>query len=76
MVGKNCYMARVDLSDAYYSASVALVDQKYLMFSFANKLFRFLCLPNGFLSAPVILTKLLKSLLSYIRKLGHEIMKS
>ena len=32
MVRKNCYMARIDFTDAYYSVPVATVDQKYLMF--------------------------------------------
>ena len=32
MVRNNCYMASIDLIDAYYSVPVAIVDQKYLMF--------------------------------------------
>ena len=34
MMRKNCYMASIDLTDAYYSVPVATVDQKYLMFQF------------------------------------------
>ena len=76
MVNKNWYIASVDISDVYYSASVALGNQKYLMFSFEDKLFKFLCLSNGLSSAPRVFTKLLKSALSYLRKLINEIKKS
>ena len=28
---QNCFMASIDLNDAYYSVPVALTDQKYLL---------------------------------------------
>ena len=31
MMRQNCFMASIDLSDGYYSAPVALTDQKYLL---------------------------------------------
>ena len=65
MIRKNCYMISVDLADA--------TNHKYL-FSFKNKLYKFLCLPNGLTSAPGIFIKPLKSMFSHFRKLGHEIM--
>ena len=34
MVRKNWYMAGTDLTDAYYSATVATMDQNLLMFEF------------------------------------------
>ena len=34
MMRKSCYMASIDLTDAYYTIPVATVDQKYLMFQF------------------------------------------
>ena len=33
MVKPNCFMASVDLKDAYYSVPIALEHQKYLKFS-------------------------------------------
>ena len=33
MMRQNCFMASIDLSDAYYSVPVALTDQKYLLFT-------------------------------------------
>ena len=47
MVRKNCYMASIDLTDAYYSVPVATVDQKYLMFQFEGIKYIYVCLPNG-----------------------------
>ena len=47
MVRKNCYMASIDLTDAYYSVPVATVGQKYLMFQFEGISYNLVCLPNG-----------------------------
>ena len=74
MVRKNCFMASIDLSDAYYSVPVAVSDQKYLMFQFEGKLYKFVCLPNGLTSAPRIFTKILKPIFAILYKEGHEIM--
>ena len=54
----NCYMASIDLKDAYYSVSIDTNHRKYLRFIWKNQLFQFTCLPNGLSSAPRILTKL------------------
>ena len=47
LMKKNCYMASIDLRDAYYSVPVCKNHQKYLKFSWRNVLYRFTCLPNG-----------------------------
>ena len=47
MVRQNCYMASIDLADAYYTVPVALSDQKYLVFNFEGQLYKYVCLPNG-----------------------------
>ena len=72
MVRKNCYIASVDLADTYYySVPVAVVNQKHL-FSFKNRLYKFLCPPNGLTAALGIFIKPLKLVFSHFRKLGHE----
>ena len=73
MVRKNCYMASIDLTDAYYSVPVATVDQKYLMFQFEGIRYKYVCLPNGLSPAPRIFTKLMKPVLSSLRKKGHQV---
>ena len=67
LITPNCFMASIDLSDAYYSVRVARSDRKYLQFQFQNKFYRFTCLANGISSAPRTFTKILKVPLSELR---------
>ena len=48
----NCYMASLDLSNAYFSVPVATSDRCYLKFKWKKELDQFLVLPNGLTSAP------------------------
>ena len=66
----NCYMASIDLKDAYYSVSIGGPNhRKYLRFKLKNQSsFQFTCLPNGLSSAPRIFTKLLKPADSVLRR--------
>ena len=66
----NCWMAILDLKDAYYTVSVAKEHRKFLRFEFGEKLYEFVCLPNGLSSAPRVFTKLLKPPLSILREKG------
>lgn len=69
---KNCYMATVDLKEAYYSVPVHKSHRKYLRFQWGNKFFQFTCLPNGLASAPRMFTKILKPVYSNLRSQGLE----
>ena len=64
-----CYMASVDLKDAYYSVHVSKKHQKYLKFSWNGKLYKFTCF--GLALAPRKFTKLLKPVYSTLRLKGH-----
>ena len=66
-----CYMASVDLKDAYYSVGICSEHQKYLNFSWNGTLYKFTCFPNGLALAPRKFTKLLKPVYSSLRKKGH-----
>lgn len=73
-----CYMASLDLKDAYYTLPVALEHQGYLAFPWVDenqnyRVFAFTCLPNGLTSAPRMFTKLLKPALAHLRSLGVTI---
>ena len=74
MARKNCYRASTDLTDAYYSVPVAAVDQKYSMFQFEEIRYKYVCLPNGLPPAPRIFIKLMKLVLSFLRKKEHQVM--
>ena len=67
-----CYMASIDLKDAYYSIPVAKEDRKYLRFRWQGKLYQFTCLPNGLAEAPRKFTKVLKVPFAVLRGQGHE----
>lgn len=55
----NCFMASIDLMDAYYSVSVNKNHRKYLRFVWKHQLFQFTCLQNGLRSATRSFTKYL-----------------
>ena len=74
MMRQNCFMASIDLSNAYYSVPVALTDQKYLLFKLEGQFYKFVCLPNGLSSARRVFTKLLKPVFPALHKQGHQIM--
>ena len=73
LVSKNCFMASVDLKDAYYSIPIAKAHRKYLRFQFKGQLYQYTCMPNGLSSCPRIFTKLLKPALTQLHKKGHII---
>ena len=60
LITPNCFMAKVDIKDAYYSVPIMEEHQKYLKFWFKGELYQFTCLPNGLCSGPRKFTKLLK----------------
>lgn len=58
LVTPGCYMATIDLKDAYYSVPVAQEHRKYLRFVWRSKLYQYTCFPNGLSSAPRLFTTL------------------
>ena len=71
LVKQNCYMASVDLRDAYYTIAISAEFRKYLRFEWQGKLYQYTCLPNRLSSAPRYFTKILKPVYSLIRSKGH-----
>ena len=74
LIRPGCFMASVDLKDAYYSIPIAEEDRKLLMFQWKGKYYQFTCLPNGLSSAPRIVTKILKPVYACLRSVGHTCM--
>ena len=71
LISQDCFMASVDLKDAYYSVPIHEDYQKYLKFQWEDQLYTFNCLPNGLCVAPRKFTKLLKPCFAELRTLGH-----
>ncbi|XP_068723270.1 uncharacterized protein [Montipora capricornis] len=67
----NCYMASIDLKDAYFSVPIAKSHQKLLKFEWNNVLYKFTCFPNGLACCPRKFTKIMKPVFSTLRQLGH-----
>ena len=73
LVTRNCYMASLDLKDAYYSISIDSESRKYLKFIWNGKMWQFKVLCNGLSSGPRIFTKLLKPPYAMLRSVGIQI---
>lgn len=67
----NCYMASIDLRDAYYSVPIIEDDRKYLKFVWDNETYQFTCLPNGLSCSPRLFTKILKPVYANLHSKGH-----
>lgn len=63
----------LDLEDAYFAIPIHPEHQKLLCSEFQNVTYQFKCLPFGLTSAPRVLTKLLKPLVAFVRRLGLRI---
>ena len=71
LIQPGCFMASVDLKDAYYSIPLHPEHRKYLMFEWEGQYYQFTCLPNGLSSSPRVFTKILKPVYSHLRSIGH-----
>ena len=71
LIEKDCFMASIDLKDAYYSVPITRNDRKYPRFLWRGNLFQFTCLPKGLSCTPRKFTKLLKPALSELHLRGH-----
>jgi len=71
LVHKNCYMASIDLKDAYFLIPIHNTHRKYLRLSFNNVLYEFTCLPFGFGVALLIFTEFLRPVVACLRERGN-----
>ena len=71
LMTQGCFMASVDIKDAYYTVPIATEHQKYLKFMWRIKLYQYTCQPTGLASAPRIFTKLLKPVFNVLRQEGY-----
>ncbi|CAG2198200.1 unnamed protein product [Mytilus edulis] len=71
LVKNKNFFAKLDIKDAYYSLGIKKEDRKFLRFTWKGQLYQFTAMPNGLSPAPRIFTKLLKPVLSSLRKEGY-----
>ena len=67
LITKDCFMASINLKDAYYSVKISETFQRYLKFEFLDKLYKLVCFPNGLAPYQRKFTKITKVPLSDLR---------
>ena len=73
LIQPNCYMATIDLKDAYYSVKSDGGDTCFLKFLCNSKLLKFVVLANGLSQSPRKFTKLTKPPLAMLRMQGYTV---
>lgn len=71
LMHKDCWLASIDLKDAYYSVPIAMQYKRFLRFYCLGDLFEFQVIPNGLANAPRFFTKLLKPIFADMGKEGY-----
>lgn len=64
------WLVKLDLKDAYLSVPIHPSHQKFLQFQWGGQTWQFKVLPFGLSSAPYTFTKLMKPVVSALRRLG------
>nr|CAH7732016.1 unnamed protein product [Callosobruchus chinensis] len=67
LITRNCYMAKLDLQEAYFSVPLNVADRKFMQFFFDGSLDEFNCLCFGLNCAPMMFTKLMKPVVSLLQ---------
>lgn len=70
LIKKGDWMTKLDLKDAYLTVPVLKTQWKFVRFIWRSTVFQFKCLPFGLSSAPRTFTKLLKPVITFLRKEG------
>ena len=71
VIKPNCWMASVDLKDAYYSVGIFTGHWKYLKFFWEEQFYQFTAMPNGYGPAVRNFTKIIKKPFKVLQHNGH-----
>ena len=69
LITKDCFMAIFDLQDAYLVVTIASVHVKFLKFEWKGRVYMYIVMPFGLAEAPKKFTKLIKPILSKLRRI-------
>ena len=72
MLFPGAWLTSIDLKEAYYALPIHPEFQKYLVFQWENKFYKFSCLPFGLSSAPWIFTKTLRPIFHKFHEEGFS----
>ena len=65
-----CYMASIDISNAYHHIPIHPDYSKYLKFELGTVTYQYLTIPQGYRDSPRVFTKCLKPVLKHLREKG------
>ena len=71
LLALNYFIGSIDLKDAYFLIPVHVDSRKYLRFQFLDQLYEFTCLPFGLNVSPWVYTKVMKTVVNYLRNQGY-----
>ena len=74
VIQTNDYMIKVDLKDAYQCVPIHQTDRQFMRLRWKGKLYQFTCLPFGLASGPRQFTRLMKPIVTELRKLGVRLL--
>ena len=70
MLSPNDLMVSIDLADAFFSIPISKYSKKFINFEVEGVRYQFNSLPFGLSSSPRVFTKILKPVISYLRRQG------
>lgn len=70
LLSQDCYLATVDLKDAYHFIPIVSGHRKYLRFTWKDRLFQYTCPPFGLCTSARVFTKVLKPVVEKLRSEG------
>ena len=70
LMDPDCYMASIDLENAYHSVPIHPDYTKFFKFLVGNQLYKYCVLPQGYRDSPRIFTKLTKPVVAHLHDQG------
>ena len=70
IIKEDVWMASVDLKNVFFTIPINEAHQKYFIFEWLGKIYKFIAMPNGYSDAMCIFTKLSKPVYAYLRQQG------
>ena len=73
LVRQGDWLTTIDLKDVYFLILVYPCHQKFLLFTWKERLYQFQCLPFGLSCAPRVFTKVIKPVVAFLRERGIKL---
>ena len=71
IIKKGVWMANVDIKDAFFTIPINEVYQKYFMFEWLGKIYKFIAMPSGYSDVICLFAKVSKPVYACLRQQGY-----